>query len=436
MKKIVIIAGIFILAGCQLRSQTSPDYSRIDLLMLRGEFERAADTCRSILKNDSLNPEICFRAGQAYQNLLIEDSSLIWFEKAVRLSPDNRIYNFTLAREYYGDGKPKLAEPYLTKIYLSDTLNWAYAFYLTGIYMQTGKYDDAIKIYERFVKKDSSNCVYLDKMGFAYLKKGDLAYATELYNKSMSYNDRDLTAIKNLSYLYASQMNVDTAIYLLTKGIKIDSADMDLRLRRAQLNYSKNYTKRALDDYLVILASGDSSKLYLKRIGIGYCYNLQPEEAEVFLLKAYKADSTDYETCSYLGQCYYKTGEMDKSARYYSKAAEILEPVYMRLALTYNLCADSQSKGAEFKSAIDNYLKAYSIGNNYQLLMNVANIYDEKLDNKEKAIIYYQKFLNANKSAKYRFPDKYIEKIEKRLDYLKKESSPTTKQIKTETSVN
>jgi tetratricopeptide (TPR) repeat protein len=126
--------------------------------------------------------------------------------------------------------------------------------------MQSERYDDALNIYNRFLSKDSTNCVYLDKTAFAYLKSGYFYDAIDLYNKSLSINNKNLSVIKNLSFLYASTMNSDTAIQILTRGIEIDSTDKDLYIRRAQINYSKNYTKRAMDDYLVLLAFGYSSK--------------------------------------------------------------------------------------------------------------------------------------------------------------------------------
>jgi tetratricopeptide (TPR) repeat protein len=400
-------------------AQNKPINSRIDLMLLQGDYEKVIDTCKQILTYDSLNPEIHYRMGIAYQNTLEEDLSLNSFKKAAILNPENNVFNFVLAKGYYGKGKFKLAEPLLNRLCSLDSMKWVYASYLTNIYMQSDRFDEAINTYKRFLMKDSTNCSYLDKTAFAFLKKGDFTYAIYLYNKSLSINDKNLTAIKNLSYLYASTMNSDTAIQLLSNGIKIDSTDMDLYIRRAQLNYSKNYTKRALNDYLVVLASGDSSKLYLKRVGIGYCYNLQPEEAIAYLIKAYKTDSADYETCSFLGQCYYKTKDMKNSIYYYKRAIDILTPVNSQLGLTYVLYAESQKSNENYPDAIASYLKAYAINTDPNLNMIIANIYDEKLNNKKKAIYYYQRFLNTQKNSKMRFPPEYIEKIKKRLVFLK-----------------
>ena len=119
-------------------------------------------------------------------------------------------------------------------------------------------------------------------------------------------------------FFYASTKRIDTALQILTKGIKIDPTDMDLLVRRAALNYSRNYTKRALDDYLKILISGDSTVLYLKRAGIGYSNNFQPKEAVKYLLIAYNKDSSDIEVSRYLGQNYKKLNDLKNSAYYYS----------------------------------------------------------------------------------------------------------------------
>jgi tetratricopeptide (TPR) repeat protein len=419
MKKAFFVIAIIFCAISQIIAQNTLINSKLDLMLLRGDFQKVIDTFKLILTYDSLNPEIHYKIGIAYQNTLNEDSSLNCFYQAAKLSPANKVYNFSLAKGYYGKEKFKIAEPLFTKLSSADSLNWLYAYYLSSIYMQSNKYDNAISIYKRFLRKDSTNYIYLDKAAFGYLKKGDFPYAIDLYNKSLAINKKNLNALKNLSYLYALTVSTDTAIQLLTNGIRIDSTDIDFHIRRAQLYYLKHYTKRALDDYLVALASGDSSKLYLKRIGIGYSYNLQPREAIFYLEKAYKSDSTDYETCSYLGQCYFKIKDMNNSVYYYKKAIGILTPVKAQLGLTYVLCAESQKGSSNYKDAIKSYLKAYSINSDPNLNMIIANLYDEKLNDREKAISYYQKFLATQKSSKMNFPPEYIEKVEKRLKFLR-----------------
>jgi tetratricopeptide (TPR) repeat protein len=349
-----------------------------------------------------------------------EDLSLSSFKKAASLNPLDNTYSFMLAKGYYGKGKFKLAEPILSTLYSADTINWVYANYLTNIYMQSDKFDKAITIYKRFVNKDSTNYAYLNKLASAYLEKGDFEYATELYNKSLSINNKNLTAIKNLAYLYSIAMRPDTAIQLLTRGIEIDSSDMDIYIRRAQVNYIFNYTKGAIDDYMVILASGDSSKLYLKRAGISYCKNRQPEDAIKYLLLAYEIDPSDYETASYLGQSYYKLKDLNNSIYFYNRVIKILTPVNTQLGLTYILFAESQKENEQYQYAIESYMKAQGIKSDPNIYMIIANLYDEKLNDREKAIFYYKKFLDNLKDARMNFTPEYKQTIKMRLAYLQK----------------
>ncbi len=63
-------------------------------------------------------------------------------------------------------------------------------------------------------------------------------------NRSLSLNPKDINALKNLAYLYAGTTSADTALQLLTRGIGIDSTDMDLYARRAAINFTiLNYKK-------------------------------------------------------------------------------------------------------------------------------------------------------------------------------------------------
>ena len=423
MKSIFLII-LIVLSVEILEAQNTPANSKIDIMLLQGNYEKVIDTCKQIMTYDSLNPAIYYKIGIAYQNLLEDELSLSSFYKAAALDPASKVYNLMLAKGLYNKEKFKLAEPLFSKLCSSDSTKWVYAYYLTSIYMRDGRFDESINIYKRFLNRDPANCVYIDKMGFAYLRKKDFENAIDLYNKSLSINPRNLDAIKNLSYLYASTLRSDTAIQLLTRGMEIDSSDMDLYLRRATLYYSRNYTKRALDDYLKILSSGDTLVLYLKRIGIGYCKNLQPKESINYLLEAYIRDPSDYETCNYLGQSYFKLNDMKNSIYYYDRGISILTPFSIQLRLNYNLLAESQKNGGLYHEAIASYLKAQTFAPDPLRDMTIANLYDDKLKDKEKAIFYYEKFLDNLKNNKMRFTQGYKESIEKRVEYLKRDDIP------------
>jgi len=427
MKKIALIFILAItLLFARAMGQQSSDYSKIDLMLIRGDYNKVVDTCRLILTTDSLNPEIYYKMGLAYQNFLPDDKSFDCFMQAASLAPDNNMYKFMVAKGYYNKGKYNQARPLLENLCEGDSMNWEYSYYLTSLYMQRGKYQESLNIYKRFYMKDSTDYIILDRIGFANLRMKKFYDAIELYNRSLALKENNTNALKNLSFLYASTKRVDTALQLLTRGIEIDPTDMDLYVRRAALNFSRNYTKRAMDDYLKILASGDSSFLNLKRTGIGYSNNLQPKKAIDYLLLAYQEDSSDFEVARYLAQDYNKINNLKKSAYYYRRIIKNLNPAVQQLNITYIFLAEVLKSDGLYKEAITAYLNGQEIRDDPNITMIVANLYDEKLNDIPNAIHYYQLFLDKIKEPVRFFQQDYIESIRKRLEYLK-EKQPGVK---------
>lgn len=422
MKKIILTFVVLVLFLTQASlAQNNPESSSVDLLLVHGDYQKVVDTCRIIIAADSTDAGAWYKMGLAFQNLLSDDKSFECFSKAAAIEPENSRYNFMLARAYSGKGKSQKAKSILEALCAGDTLNWTYAFYLTGIYMQEGKYDESIKIYSRFYTLDTNNYVFLDKTGFAFLRKGEFETAIDLYNKSLALNPKNTNAIKNLSYLYASTYRADTAIKLLTGAMVIDPDDMELYVRRGGLHYLINYNKRALNDYLKVLSSGDSATLYLKRAGIGYSNNLQPQEAVTYLLKAYQKDSNDYETTNYLGRNYSELNDIKNSIYFYKRTMKIVAPAVQQISMASVMLAESQKKGGMYKEAIESYLNAIKTSPDINLYMIIANLYDEKLDDPKNAIYYYDLFLGKIKASKINFQSEYIESVQQRAAYLKEE---------------
>lgn len=420
MKRIIITLILSVLVVFHSGfAQTKPDNSKIDILLIKGDFKKVIDTCQLILASDTLNSEIYYKMGLAYQNVISDDKAFECFQKALSISPENNTYKFMIAKSYYNKGKSNLAKPILQNLSAIDSMNWTYSYYLTSIYIQEAKYDESINIYNRFYKQDSLNYSLIDKLGFATLRNGDLFGAIDLFNKSITLNNKNINAIKNVAYCYTLTYRADTAIQLLTNGIEIDPTDIDLYVRRAALNYSLNRNKRALNDYLKILSLGDSTFLYLKRAGIGYTNNLQPRESIPYLLKAYEKDSTDLEVSSFLGRDYSKINDFKKSAYYYRHLIKTLNPFVQQTYINYYMLAEVLKSDGLYEEAITNYLLGQKLTSDINTTMIVANIYDEKLNNIPKSIYYYELYLNSMKSVKSNRGSEYIEKVKKRVEFLK-----------------
>lgn len=399
-------------------AQKDNENSKIDMMLIRGEFKAVIDTCKQILDKDKLNSEVYYKLGLAYQNLSFEDKSFECFLKAVSITPENRNYSFTVAKSYFNRGMSNRAKPILLKLYAVDSTNWAYAYYLTSIYLQEGKYDESIKIYQLFLNQDLQNYTFMDKIGFAYLKKGEFNKAIEMYNRSLSINPNNLNAIKNLAYLYTG-VKVETSLKLLDRGILIDSSDMDLIARRAALNFTIFNYNVALNDYLKIIGAGDSSVMNLKRAGIALTATNQSREAVKYLLKAYESDTADFETLSYLAQNYYIIKEFKTSAYYNNRKIKLLNSAIPQLGLSYILLGEVLKSDNRFNESVNAYIKSQEYRSDNNVIMMIANLYDEKLMNIPKAIYYYEMYLRKEKNTKNEFSTEYNESIRKRIESLK-----------------
>lgn len=421
MKRVVlfplIIIFVFSLNGF---AQVKPDNSKIDIMLIRGEFNKVIDTCNQILASDTLNPEIYYDKGLAFQSLMSEDQAFGCFLKASTLSPSNNNYSFTLAKAYFARGKNNKAKPILQKLCSADSTNWAYAFYLTSIYMQEKKYDESIDICKRFYKHDSLNYVLTDKIGFACLKKGDSKQGIEMFNKSLALNPRDLNAIKNVAYLYAGSVGADTAVQILSNGIEIDSTDLDIYARRAALLFTVHNYRESAADYVKIVNSGDSSFFNLKRAGICLGQINESEKAVKYLTAAHKSDTSDLEVLTFLARHYANLGNLKQSEFYYRCIGRDLEPFIYQAGLNHILLAETLKKEKQYSGAISEYIKSQVYRSDKNIYLTVANLYDEKLKDYPKAIYYYELFLRRTKSTSDEFDARYNESITRRIESLKK----------------
>jgi tetratricopeptide (TPR) repeat protein len=290
--------------------------------------------------------------------------------------------------------------------------------------MQEQKYDESINIYKRFQMLDTTNYTFMDKIGFACLKKGDFDSATEMFRRSLDLNPNNLNAIKNLAYLHARTFNVKTAIKLLSKGMEIDSTDMDLYARRATINFSIFNYEKALSDYMKLLSSGDSSAFNLKRAGLAFANTTHTKEAVKYLTLAYIKDTSDFEVLSNLALNLSHINDYKNSAYYYRRLLKMLNPGIEQLGLYNLLLAEVLKSDSLYSEAIQAYLKSQQFRTDISVYMIIANLYDEKLKDTPNAIKYYELYLRKVKTSKTEYDTDYSESIRKRIESLKKPQQP------------
>ena len=334
-RRIGIVTIIFVLLSNIATAQNNSNYDIINKMLIDGKYKEVVQTCTDILKKDSLNPDLHYKLGLAYQYLLFSEKSLREYKIASKLLPENKTYLFSLAKQYYLSGKMSLAEPIFVQLYKSDSSNWLYGYYLAEFYLQSGSYEKSMSIYNSVYRYDTRNYIILDKTAYCWIKLENNQRAIDTYKKSLDINANNIVTIKSLSLVLKKLKKYDSALIYLNKGIEFDSTDLDLYLRRGDVYYALNYHKQAREDYMRILRSGDSSAQVLKKIGLGYQYAEKYKNAEKFLYLSYLKDTTDYELCRYLGNTYNELKEYDKSVMFYEKSIQLLSPTLLNISRSY-----------------------------------------------------------------------------------------------------
>jgi tetratricopeptide (TPR) repeat protein len=157
----------------------------------------------------------------------------------------------------------------------------------------------------------------------------------------------------------------------------------------------------------------------LKRAGICLAQDLKPKAAIKYLLRAYRKDTTDADVLSNLGQNYRLIGDHKASIFFYNAFLNRIAPVETQLGLGNLLIAEEYKEDNQSRKAVSAYVRSQVFRSDDNVIMIIANLYDEKLKDSRNAIRYYELWLNRIKKSTDKYDPKYITSVKARLDALK-----------------
>lgn len=94
------------------------------------------------------------------------------------------------------------------------------------------------------------------------------------------------------------------------------------------------------------------------------------------------------------------------------------------MRLGYEYLADKM-----YAEAVESFIKSNKMIRNPSLILVIANLYDERLNNVSRAISYYRDFLSDHSNSGQVITPDYIESVTKRVEYLKGKQKESTKNI-------
>ncbi|NOY67150.1 MAG: PEP-CTERM system TPR-repeat protein PrsT [Gammaproteobacteria bacterium] len=156
-------------------------------------------------------------------------------------------------------GDKQLAIRNLETAYSNENSNEEVITLLASVYLNDGRYDDAINLYEKYSEnsKDKKNLLLVD----AYVKKGDLEKAETLVQRMLSASPNSAEIITVTGYLALSKGEQEKAAGFFNDALKIDSGYVPALLYQASLEMQNGQYKQAQKNLDQILLK-DTGNVY------------------------------------------------------------------------------------------------------------------------------------------------------------------------------
>lgn len=160
--------------------------SRIHLLFLKNEYEQIIQTAGHISAEEVKDPWICYRIGQAFQNLQKFSDAETWYRKAIAIASENLDF----------------------------------ANKLGASLIEQDKLAEAIEVLNSSLMKNPKQCEALTNLGFAYIRQNNIQFALECYDKALALDPDFEQALLNKAGLLNLTGKIPEAKKLLKQILK------------------------------------------------------------------------------------------------------------------------------------------------------------------------------------------------------------------------
>jgi tetratricopeptide (TPR) repeat protein len=184
---------------------------------------------------------------------------------------------------YYDQGKYADAERWLNRARMADKTRVASEYNLGRIAYETGRYEDAVRLFESVLSKDRDNVLALKAAAYSRIKTGDLAGAEGLYERALALEPESADQGYNyaLVLMALDKPEQAEAVLLRYQIAMAENKNTLLLLARAQKAQNK---VEAVDTYSQWLQGNNDSKVRYE-----YAQVLESAEFYAKALEEYRA---------------------------------------------------------------------------------------------------------------------------------------------------
>lgn len=156
-----------------------------------------------------------------------------------------------------------------------------------------GNYQEALSTYDELIQLDSTDEGPFIMKGHIYNTLGDLNKAKNAFRKAIKINPNNLWGYAGLSNTQKEEGNFDYALELINKSDELEPDNVTIINSKCQILQNLGRDKEAITNFQRLLEKNPKSIVGLDGISVSYLKIKKTKQAERFILKSLKLDSTN-----------------------------------------------------------------------------------------------------------------------------------------------
>lgn len=371
----------------------------IDELILNKKYEKALAIISDKIQE---KPEgsLFFRQALIYEAQSKLTEAVKSLEKALFYEPDNCIYLVELGDNYSSLGNAWQAiDAYQRAISLNPS-ETSFKGKLGKAFLNVDDYKNAYLTFESIFKTDSTNVLYNKQFAFAAYKMGKTDQSVGLYEQVIEENPGDFGSHLNLIAVFKIKKDINGIMHASERALSVFSKNPTILLRQAEALFELRDFEKAIFPYEQYLAENDSAINIMKLYGIALYLSKNEDKALEILEDCFYKVPNDPFVNFYIGLCYKKVKDFERSAEFLNSAIECSQAPY--LSEMYQHLGQVYGMQREYEKSITALQKSFeSNPENFEVLFEIATTYEEFNFNKTMALNYYSTYLKtAGEKAK------------------------------------
>lgn len=354
------------------------------------------DTFTNCIGQDDFtsDPDSALIRGDEYLRQFQYGKASRQFYECVRSDNTNISFINKLAYCYYQLGNNVDAKIYYTRSLQLDSSNIRAHIYLGAIAERVSEFAQAANHYESLIEIDSTIAHYQKLKAKVEMKLGQPIRAFRHYLKALEINPTDIETIGELSKIYLQSDDLESAKYMIHRGLKLDQTNKTLRYLQTNVAFKQDSFDQVITIMEKILEEGDTVNHYQKLLAMSYLEMEQYEDARYHLVRLTKNEKPNELTYYRLAQAYDGLDSTTQSIQAYEIAIGI--GISNNVGAYYKNIGILQGELNQLRSSMRAFKEAYHFTGRPDDLFFWARSQDKYYADKSIALRNYQKYLQSS----------------------------------------